>query len=192
MIAALAPTGGFDLGELVYSSWCSTDMKYPDLLVSFDVDLAVYRETNGYVIAEQKRPPDLALEIGSPATGHIDVEENREFYQGLRIAEYWRFDATGEFHGASRAGDRLVGGRYERIPIDELGEDVFQGYSPMLNLLRWDRGGLALYGPASGRHIVTYEDLLAGVGRGRVRADAAEARVRELERELRRLPGHFT
>lgn len=85
------------------------------------------------------------------------------------------------------AGDRLINGRYEPIPIDELAEDVFQGYSAVLNLLRWDRGELALCDPATGRHIVTYEDLLAGLGRERARADAAEARVRELEAELRRL-----
>ena len=45
-------------------------MKYPDLLVAFDVDPAAYRETNGYVIAEKGKPPDLALEIGSPDGPH--------------------------------------------------------------------------------------------------------------------------
>ena len=35
---------------------------YPDLLVAFDVDPAAYEASNGYVIAEQGKPPDFVLE----------------------------------------------------------------------------------------------------------------------------------
>ena len=97
--------------------------------------------------SEQGKPPDLALEIASEGTGHIDVGEKREFYQGLGIPEYWRFDASGEYHGARPAGDRL-----------------------------------GCYDPATGLHIASLETE-------RVRADTAEARVREPEAELRRVRG---
>ena len=72
-------------------------------------------------------------------------------------------------------------GRYQPIPIEELAEGILQGYSAALNLnLRWEHGSLGWYDLTSGRHIQTYDDQ-------RARADNAEARVRELEAELRRL-----
>ena len=62
--------------------------RYPDLMVAFGVDPEDYRETNGYVISEQGKPPDWVLEIASEGTGQNDVGVKREFYQGLGIGEY--------------------------------------------------------------------------------------------------------
>ena len=167
-------------GEKYITARRGADIRYPDLLVAFNVNPEAYRETNSYVISEQGKPPDLVLEIASQRTGHLDVGEKREFYQGLLIPEYWRFDATGEFHGARLAGDRLVNGRYQPIDIAELAGGVLQGHSEVLNLdWRWDNGQLGCHDPATGLHIATFESE-------RVRADAAEARVRELEEQLRR------
>ena len=172
------------------------EMQEPDLLVAFHVDPLAYRETNGYVISEQGKPPDLVLEIASPVTGHIDVGDKREFYQGLLIPEYWRFDATGEFHGTKLAGDRLVDGRYEPIGIAELAGGVLQGHSQVLNLdWQWQDGQLGCYNPATIRHIATFESERARADAAEARADsehaariaaearavAAEARIRELE-----------
>ena len=155
--------------------------RYPDLLVAFDVDPAIYKASNGYIIADQGKPPDFVLEIASPHTGHIDVGAKRDDYAALGIPEYWRFDETGAYHGARLAGDRLVEGMYESIPVEEMEDGIVQGYSPVLNLhLRWDHGQLAWHDPATGRHILTYEDQRAA-------AAGAESRVRELEAELRRL-----
>ena len=153
---------------------------YPDLLVAFDVDPAAYEASNGYIIEEQGKPPDFALEIASRHTGHIDVGEKREAYAALGIVEYWRFDETGEHHGARLAGDRLADGRYEPIHIEELAEGVLQGYSAALNLyLRWERGKLGWHDPATGRHIPTFDDERAA-------RLAAEVRIRELEERIRR------
>ncbi len=154
---------------------------YPDLLVAFDVDPAAYEASNGYIIEEQGKPPDFVLEIASPRTGRIDVGEKREAYAALRITEYWRFDETGRYHGARLAGDRLENGQYVAIDLDEPAENVLQGYSAVLNLyLRWESGALGWYDPATGLHIATFDTERAG----RLRA---EARVRELEEEIRRL-----
>ena len=60
------------------------------------------------------------LEIASRHTGHIDIGEKPDFYASLRVPECWRFDETGEFHGARLAGDVLVAGRYRPIPVEEL------------------------------------------------------------------------
>ena len=85
--------------------------RYPDLLVSFNADPEAYYRSNGYIISEQGKPPDFVLEIASPSTAHIDVNEKRDDCAALGITEYWRFDETGEHHGARLAGDRLVDNR---------------------------------------------------------------------------------
>jgi len=155
----------------------------PDLLVAFDVDPAAYEASNGYVISEQGKPPDFVLEVASESTANIDTGAKRDDYAALGIAEYWRFDRTGEYHGARLAGDRLVQGRYEPITITELPGGGRQGFSTVLNLsLRWQDGQLLWINPATDQPILTYEDQ-------RARAERAEARIRELEEENRRLRG---
>ena len=172
---------------------------YPDLLVAFDVDPAAYEASNGYIIEEQGKPPEFVLEIASRHTGHIDVGEKREAYERLLILEYWRFDETGEHHGARLAGDRLVDSVYEPIEVTRLADDVYQGYSAALNLLlRWDHGRLLWIDPATEEHIATFESERERADResaARAAAEAqgeadrqarihAEARVRELEARL--------
>ena len=154
--------------------------RYPDLLVAFGVDPALYEGNNGYIIAEQGKPPDFVLEIASESTGRVDAGPKRRDYAALGIGEYWRFDGTGDHHGARLAGDQLVDGEYVAIDIDELPSGSLQGYSAALNLnILWERGELVFYDPATGRPIVTLEDE-------REARLAAEARVRELEEQLRR------
>ena len=170
-------------------------LRRPDLLIAFDVDPELYRANNGYIVSEQGKPPDFVLEIASKSTGSVDTGEKRDDYAALGIAEYWRFDETGEYHGARLAGDRLVAGRYEPILISEPEPDVLEGYSAALNLhLRWERGRLAWHDPQTGRHITTFESVDQARLEAEVRADEqgtarlqAEARVRELEAELQRL-----
>jgi len=176
----------------------------PDLLVAFGVDPEVYRRSNGYIVSEQGKPPDFVLEVASESTGAMDVGAKRVDYARLGIPEYWRFDETGEYHGARLAGDRLVEGRYEPIPIETVSDGVLQGYSPVLNLhLRWELGALGLYNPGTGRHIATFTSEQARADREQARADReqaradreraarlqAEARMREMEEQLSRLRG---
>ena len=162
--------------------------RYPDLLIAFNVDPIAYRESNGYIISEQGKPPDFVLEVASVSTADTDTGEKRADYAALGIPEYWRFDETGEYHGERLAGDRLVDGEYQPIPIEQLSEDTLQGYSEVLDLyLRWHDGQLEWYDPASGRHIVTFEDERTRADNERAGRIQAEARVRELEEEIRRL-----
>jgi hypothetical protein len=179
-------------GEKYITARRGTEIRYPDLLVAFNVNPQAYRDSNAYIISEQRKPPDLVLEIASQRTGHIDVGAKREFYQRLLIPEYWRFDATGEFHGTRLAGDRLVNGRYQPIDIAELNGGVSQGHSEVLNLdWRWEDGQLGCYDPATGLHISTFESERLARLAAEARADsehaarvAAEARIRELEQRL--------
>ncbi len=149
----------------------------------------------GYIIAEQGKPPDFVLEIGSESTGAVDVGAKRDDYAALGISEYWRFDETetGRHHGARLARDRLVEGEYVPIPIDELPDGSLQGYSAALDLiLRWEQSELVFYDPATERRIATFEDERARADAAQARANTAEAeltaeraRVRELEEQLR-------
>ena len=202
-------------GEHYVSLAPTTEMKglrYPDLLIAFDADPAVYRENNAYVISEQGKPPDFVLEIVSPSSRRRDHVTKRQVYANLGIPEYWRFDETDDPRRVKLAGDRLSPeGQYRPIAIERLADGSLQGYSAVLNLyLRWDEGQLRWHDPATGQHIVTLEDERARADYAEARAHSehetrihaeararseqetriqAEARARELEAELRRLRG---
>ncbi len=168
---------------------------YPDLLVAFDVNPDAYEERNGYVIDEMSKPPDFILEVGSRYTARTDLNEKKDYYEGLRVGEYWLFDSEGEFYGFTLRGYRLEGDRYTAIPVDEISAGAFQGYSAALGLnLRAEAGDLGLYDPATGEHIPTFvsqtaraETAETRAETAEARADTAEARVKELEAEVRRL-----
>ncbi len=175
---------------------------YPDMLLSFNADPAAFRARNGYVISEQGKPPDFVLEVASASTGRRDTVDKRFIYAALDIPEYWRFDETGQFHGARLAGDRLVGEQYQPIPIVELPDGSLQGHSAILNVdIRWVHGQLVWCDPASGDPVATLESIREAFAqerealtreretltREREARARAEARVRELENQLRQL-----
>ena len=135
----------------------------PDLLVAFNANPALYRQDNSYVISRQGKRPDLVMEIASRGTGEIDVADKPVGYAPLGIREYWRFDETGEFHEARLAGDRLVDGRYEQIPIETVEEGILQGYSEVLNpFIRWKNSELRWHDPKTGQEIPTFEQEREG------------------------------
>ena len=159
--------------------------RYPDLMVAFDVDLEAHRASNGYIIAEQGKPPDFVLEIASQSTGRIDVGPKRDDYEAFGIREYWRFDETGAFHGARLAGDRLVEGRYEPVEIAEHDDGSLRGYSAVLNVeLQWQDGQLEWQDPQTGIRIANFLEERRGrllaerqASTERARADAERARA---------------
>ena len=104
-----------------------------------------------------------------------------------------------------------MNGRYEPIQIDELPDGSLQGHSVVLNVdLRWVNGQLHWHDPATGERVASLEserdariqaETRAAAERqarairakaraaAEERADTAEARVRELENQLRQLRG---
>ena len=188
-----------------------TGITYPDLIVAFDADAEAYQRTNAYVISEQGKPPDFALEIASPSTRRTDQTTKRENYAALGIAEYWRFDRNPNRNNPGLAGDQLTDGQYRPVAIDVLPDGRLRGYSQVLNLIiEWNNGQLEWIDPATDAPILTYADQrdradrehlarmqeqearLLSEGRAEEERRArmqAEARARELEEELRRLRG---
>jgi len=131
--------------------------------------------TNGYVIDEVGKPPDLVFGAASKSTGRRDITVKREGYALFGVPEYWRFDPSGgEYHGVALAGDKLVDGKYEPIEIHGEPCNLFWGYSAVLDLqVCSDDKRLRFRDPA------TMEFLLDNV-----EAQAEAARLRE---QLRRL-----
>ena len=179
-------------------------LRYPDLLVAFDVDPDAFNRSNAYVIREQGKPPDFVLEIASPSSRRRDLVTKRAAYANLDIPEYWRFDELAEDRRPKLAGDRLEGREYRPLPTELLPGGVVQGYSPVLDLhLRWEEGRLVWHDPATGRPIASLAEEREGRAQAEARADVergsrilAEERARadreyarQLEAELRRLRG---
>ena len=173
---------------------------HPDCLVALNLpfDPELISGANGYTIEEVGQPPDLVIEVGSPTSGRRDYTVKRELYAALDVTEYWRFDFSGgQFHDVPLAGDRLVEGAYEPLPIT-IGQDrVHRGYSAALGLeLHWDEGQLRFFAPDSGDYLPNLEESWAERDQARAERDRActerdqsQARVQELEAELRRLRG---
>ena len=175
--AALMPTQGHE-GVL-----------YPDLLIAFNADPAADEARNGYLIPEQGKPPDFVLEVASASTALRDQTAKRDAYAAMAIPEYWRFDPTGgRQYQTHLAGDRLVDGVYQPIHIDQSDPAHFWGRSAVLGLdLCWEEGRLRFYDPVTQRYLSTFMEESAARTQETEARSQAEARVRELEEELRRL-----
>ena len=170
------------------------DICIPDLIVAFNCDVRRVKADGGYSLDTHGKPPDLALEVASKSTGAIDYTSKRVDYARYGVREYWRFDNSGgEYHDAAIAGDRLVDGEYQTIPIEWLADERARGYSEVLGAyVCWEYGNLRFYLPERDIYIRTFGeseargDLFeARAARSEARAARSEARA-EAEAEARR------
>ena len=185
------------LSEIAAALFPTSDregVRYPDLLISFNANPAAILPRNGYLIPEQGKPPDFVLEVASESTGEIDEDDKRRDYARMRVLEYWRFDNTGgDWHSTHLAGDRLVGDEYQPIPIHRTDEGHYWGHSDALNLdLCWEDGELRWYDPVGRRYLPNFQEKDEQLHAVESERDAerearirAEARIRELEAQLR-------
>ena len=176
-------------------------------------------ENNTYLLWEVGKAPDFILEIGSSSTAGADLGSKRVLYAELGVREYWRYDATGgEFYGEALVGERLADGKYVRLLMREEEDGRVGGHSNVLNLeLWWEDGELRFLDPTTGDRLLSQEEEQDGrlaaearaetaetrAGAAESRAEvaearaedeeaarlAAEARLAELEEELRHLRG---
>ena len=163
----------------------------PDVLVVFGVE--DYPRDSYIVWREDGKSPDFVMEIASPGTYSRDMTEKRDIYAALQVAEYWRFDPTGNLFTPALEGDRLVDGEYQPISIatDEAG--ILRGFSSVLELDICVRSELELklYDPKVGswlRNLDEAEDALSETQAALEESDrqneAQAARIRELEAQL--------
>ncbi len=163
-------------------------LRYPDLLVAFDVDPAEAIARRGFAIDDQGKPPDFVLEIASLRTAENDYTYKRRNYAAYGIPEYWRFDNTGgNLYPAGLAGDRLADGEYQPIAIVQVDENHYWGHSDALNLdLCWEQGQLRWWDPVSRRYLRTHGDEINDRIAAEARAHTAEARAHTAEAEAAR------
>ncbi len=183
------------LAEVPVQWYPSRTVRIPDLTVAFNISRPGVIERRGYSIEEHGKPPDFVLEIASPYTARNDYTYKRLDYAAFGIPEYWRFDPTGgQLYDAPLAGDRLVDGVYQPIDIIRGADGNRWGHSTVLNLtLCWENEKLRWWDPVARSYLRTHEEEAAGrrtaeaerQRESQARA-AAEARVQELEEELRR------
>ena len=167
----------------------------PDFYFASGVDAPAIEGTKLYLPWEVGKPPDFVLEIASESTADHDVTGKRQIYAEIGVPEYWRFDRSGgDYYGEPLAGERLVDGIYQPVPLSGEPDGILKGYSPALRLsLCWDNEVLRFYDPGSGEYLRNFEALQAARQAEQARADSeqaarerAEARVRELQEELER------
>lgn len=173
-----------------YGYICRNRADYADcpssnLVVAFDVDCDSIISANGYVIEEVGKPPDLVLEVASPDNGRREYIRQREMYAGFGIPEFWRLDYTGgDYHDAPLACDLLTDGGYHPMALTTEPDGVIWGYSEVLGLsVCWVEGRLRFWDRAQQRYLPDQRELAEELAE-------SEARVRELEEELRRRDNH--
>lgn len=140
----------------------------------------------------EEPPAVFVLETTSVSTKREDLRFKYELYQQLGIQEYFLYDPTGEYLRPKLQGYRLdAEQKYQRLEFDGAGRLASQSLGLTLEL---EDDKLVL------RDAVTHERLLTGeedarrhaelasvqVAQESRRAAEAEARIAELEAELRR------
>ena len=95
------------------------------------------------------------------------------------MLEYWRFDATGgDYHGQPLAGDRLVDGVYQPIPLNHEPDGTVWGHSATLNLdIYWQDNEIYIYDPVTEEFFPGYEEAAAAM-------DERNAAIRERDSEI--------
>ena len=152
----------------------------PDVMVVFGV--------------EDGKIPDFVMEIASPGTYSRDVTDKRDVYAGLGVAEYWRFDPTGNLFTPALEGDRLTGGAYQPIAVETDDAGVLRGHSEILALdvCVQPELELRLYDPSEGTWLLNLDetsDALAetqdALAESNRQNEAQAARIHELEALMR-------
>lgn len=125
---------------------------------------------------EGGRVPSLVIELTSESTRDEDVEK-KKLYERLGVEEYFVFDPFGEYVRPRLQGFRLEGGRYQ--PLLQRVDGSLESRTTGL-FLKPEGSRLRL------RDKETGEVLLNASEADEARL-AAEARIRSLEQELKRL-----
>ena len=175
----------------------------PDVLVSFGLGKELRRN---YLIWEEGKPPDFAMEFSSETTYKKDLGYKMRLYASLGIQDYFLYDLIGLCLPSQLMGFTLVDGVY--APLS--GNTDGGLHSTMLGLdFHVGDVGLGLYDPGAGAWLQTPAESAATlteleaervdpagarafVAEERAkpeaeRAEAAEARVEAVEAEVAQL-----
>ena len=164
----------------------------PDLLVSFGLEIppdVIEDEANGYTISEIGKPPEFVLEVASETTARRDETVKRDIYASFGVSEYWRFDRTGvRYYVAALAGDLLVDGVYQPIPLETGDDGIIRGYSAALDLeLHWQDRRLRFWNRPAHAYLPDLLEALAALAAERSELAVERAARQTAEEEVARL-----
>lgn len=157
----------------------------PDVFVVKGIDP---HPRENYILWEEGKGPDVAIEVTSESTKEEDLDDKYELYRDvLKVHEYFLFDPRSEFLNPPLQGYRLVDGRYVgiepvngRLPSEELG----------LHMER-DVDELRLWNPKTGTWIPTLDEAREQAEQARKQEEQAriraEAEVERLKSEIEAL-----
>ena len=177
----------------------------PDVWVAFGVAKLPERRT--WLLWIEGKGPDFVLEITSKSTRREDEGRKKRLYAQLGVREYWQFDPTGDYLDPILKGRKLgADGKYRNLVLRE--RDGVLCRSSLLGLdLCLEDGRLFYFDPVRNVSLLTNDEQDAARQHAEqaaqtMRAErdretllrreesaarrAAEARVAELERRMRR------
>ena len=163
----------------------------PDAFISFGVNWTRINELElpNYWTWEVGKMPEFALEVASESTAARDRNFKRDLYLSLGFEEYLMLDPTGKFHGKPITALHRVADRFEEYPVHEAADGSLWTYSELLDLEFWWIKGAPEWDPFDVRDPATGKSICINemYEEERDARIAAEARERELLRQIKRL-----
>ncbi len=154
----------------------------PDVFVVFGAE---NRPRHSYLLWQEPKGPDFVLEVTSASTQDKDLGPKRETYRRLGVREYWQYDPTGDYLKPPLQGLELIGGRYQRLPAEELADGTLRLESEVLGLeVRQEEERLRFYDPATGSYLLSSDEEQQGRLREAAARRKAEAAQRQTEARL--------
>jgi Uma2 family endonuclease len=164
----------------------------PRAVVAPDVFVVVgapKRRRRSYMLWREPKTPDFILEITSMSTAGQDQGIKKGLYAFLGVTEYFQFDPTADYLNPPLQGFRLEEGGYTPILPEASSNGRLQLYSETLGLyLELQNNEFRFIGP-DGQRLLSPEELEAARLAEEAARKTAEARIAELEAQLRRLSG---
>ncbi len=177
---------------LYYEEGDPTKVIVPDVFVVRGLEKRLRRT---YKLWEEKKAPDVVVEVSSKST-HVEDKGNKKvIYEDLGVREYFLFDPEGKWLRPPLQGYRLVGNVLEPVQARRTEEGALVLVSEVLGLeLRAEGSALRWVDPRTGKPLPTPCEL-HGVAEAewkraeteKNRADAAEAELARVREELERL-----
>ncbi|MDD9960938.1 MAG: Uma2 family endonuclease [Gammaproteobacteria bacterium] len=169
----------------------------PDVFVAYGVPKETDREV--WKLWVEGKAPDFILEVTSKSTRKHDERKKKAIYERIGVTEYWQFDPTGDYLDPILKGRALADGRYRELELERRDGGLCR-FSEVLGLdLRLEDGRLRFFNPKRGEYLLTPEEQHQAnreqrhaleerdrtVDQQRRALEAAEARIRDLERQRR-------
>jgi Uma2 family endonuclease len=151
----------------------------PDVFVVFGIPKSTTPERRRYLVWENGKAPDVAIELTSESTREEDIDDKMVIYRNMGVREYFLFDPYAEYLDPPLQGYRLVEGEYQRIA-----EVSGRLPSEILGLhLEPSEGFLRLYNPSTQTWLLTPPEEHAALVEAMSTLQEAEAERRKAEAE---------